>query len=78
MTSGFGISSSPAFLFNPLRLLLLSTIFRLILLFYGLFQDWYSPVKYTDIDYLVFTDAARYVDAGLSPIDARLIVTLRY
>ena len=67
MTSGFGIPSSPALLFNPLRLLLISTILRLILLFYGLFQDWYSPVKYTDIDYLVFTDAARYVDAGLSP-----------
>ncbi|KAI9732984.1 MAG: GPI mannosyltransferase 1 [Cirrosporium novae-zelandiae] len=53
----------------------LSILLRLIFLIYGLLQDAFSPLKYTDIDYLVFTSAAGYVSVGRSPYDR---ATYRY
>ncbi|KAJ4357300.1 GPI mannosyltransferase 1 [Didymosphaeria variabile] len=44
-----------------------AVVLRAVFLVYGLFQDAYSPMKYTDIDYFVFTDAARFIAQGQSP-----------
>ena len=57
-------SSSMRTLWRPLPVLALSGLLRAAMLLYGLHQDATSPVKYTDIDYLVFTDAARYAHTG--------------
>ena len=45
----------------------LALLLRAILLAWGIHQDTNSPIKYTDIDYYVFTDAARYISRGESP-----------
>ncbi|KAM3556760.1 hypothetical protein ARSEF4850_005377 [Beauveria asiatica] len=54
-------------LFDPVPLFTLAALLRLLLLLYGAWQDAHSALKYTDIDYLVFTDAARSVSLGSSP-----------
>ncbi|EEA26752.1 GPI mannosyltransferase 1 [Talaromyces marneffei ATCC 18224] len=53
--------SSPAVIFS------LAALMRVGLLFYGLYQDNHSAMKYTDIDYMVFTDASRFMAEGQSP-----------
>ncbi len=41
-------------------------ILRIVLFFYGIYQDNHSALKFTDIDYYVFTDAAEFVANGQS------------
>ncbi|KAK6454943.1 mannosyltransferase [Scheffersomyces xylosifermentans] len=55
------------FSLNIYHVLLLSVALRIGFFIFGLYQDKYMTVKYTDIDYLVFSDAASYVQYGQSP-----------
>ncbi|XP_033755931.1 GPI mannosyltransferase 1-like [Pecten maximus] len=47
--------------------LALSVIGRIALMWYGEWQDRTMAVKFTDVDYYVFTDAARLVHQNMSP-----------
>ena len=69
MPPSSGYFSRPSLVFPS------SVALRIILLIYGRWQDSHSAVKYTDVDYLVFTDAARFTARGLSPYDR---ATYRY
>ena len=57
------------------NLLVLTGLIRLLLICYGRIQDYLFDVKFTDIDYRVFSDAAKYVSEGKSPFDR---ATYRY
>ncbi|KAK4094446.1 glycosyltransferase family 50 [Purpureocillium lilacinum] len=66
MAAAAGLSIAP--LLRPAPLFLIASALRIALLLYGTWQDAHSALKYTDIDYLVFTDAARYlVSSPASP-----------
>jgi phosphatidylinositol glycan class M len=47
--------------------LTISLIIRLLLIVLSEIQDKVLSLKYTDIDYVIFTDGASYVSRGMSP-----------
>lgn len=49
------------------KLIILSIILRVGFIIYGFIQDQHPAIKFTDIDYTVFTDAASFVLRGESP-----------
>ena len=55
-------------------------VLRLVLLVYGEWQDSTMAVKFTDVDYHVFTDAARYmtevryISHLCRDVDSRLLI----
>lgn len=55
------------FFSSPLLVFTTASLLRVAFLLYGLWQDLNTPIKYTDIDYFVFTDAARFISQGQSP-----------
>lgn len=56
-----------SFFKSPRAVFSASIALRITFLLYGLWQDANSPMKYTDIDYYVFTSAARFISNGQSP-----------
>jgi phosphatidylinositol glycan class M len=60
------MGTRPTFWSAPI-IIPLAILLRITLILYGRWHDAHHAIKYTDIDYLVFTDAARAVARGQSP-----------
>lgn len=56
-------------------LMVVSVIERILFFLWGIYQDSNMEVRFTDIDYFVFTDASRFMNQGGSPYDRE---TYRY
>ncbi|CAN6668208.1 GPI mannosyltransferase 1 [Trichomonascus vanleenenianus] len=69
-----GKSSQKWFLSTKV-IILASVVLRLAFFYWGLYQDTHMDLRFTDIDYFVFTDASRFVANGGSPYDRE---TYRY
>lgn len=54
---------------TPSTVLILGTVQRLVIFGWGIYQDAHMVPRFTDVDYLVFTDAAKFVHDGSSPYD---------
>ncbi|ONK65742.1 uncharacterized protein A4U43_C06F460 [Asparagus officinalis] len=65
----FSPKMTPFVTFDLRRTILISAILRLALIVYGEWQDSHMVVRYTDIDYSVFSDAADLVLKGNSPFE---------
>lgn len=52
---------------NAPAMFLAALLLRIALIAYGAWQDATFKLKYTDVDYFVFTDAARFMTQGESP-----------
>ncbi|XP_077253325.1 mannosyltransferase family protein isoform X2 [Tasmannia lanceolata] len=50
-------------------LLILSAVVRVFLIVYGQWQDTHMEVRYTDVDYIVFSDASSLMASGKSPYE---------
>ncbi|KAJ3047068.1 GPI mannosyltransferase 1, partial [Rhizophlyctis rosea] len=52
---------------TPKSIFLASVILHILFLLYGAYQDTHPTLKFTDIDYEVFTDGARFISRSSSP-----------
>jgi len=53
-----------------IAIFLVSALLRVLLILYGCYHDAQHVVKYTDIDYQVFTEAASFLSEGASPYES--------
>lgn len=60
-------SESPVRTISSKWIHIIAISIKIILIIYGEYHDLHSQVKYTDIDYKVYTDAARYITENESP-----------